>query len=57
MSQKLIGIFILCKKELVVNTLSFQIKAIYNFFQKNFNISKVADDTYSFCIIILFQEK
>ena len=35
-SLKWIDIFIFCKKELIVHTLSIQIKAIYNFCQKKF---------------------
>ena len=34
LSQKLIPIFIFCKKELVVHKLSFQIKSSVNFCQK-----------------------
>ena len=33
--QNLIETFILCKKQLIVHTLSIEIKAIVNFYQKN----------------------
>ena len=35
-SQKLIDIFIFCKKEQIVHTLTFQMKATYNFSEKIF---------------------
>ena len=35
MSQQLIDVFVICRMELIVLTLGFQIKANFTFFQKN----------------------